>query len=212
MRKGMGFAEAGRLGAQKAKKKINQQKQERIAKYNADPRRCKNCKTAIPYEKRENKYCGHSCAAQINNRGVSRNYKTGQTAKKPCLNCGTETLNLKYCSVDCHQTHVWEVVKEKIRKTGNANVNNSKVSSAVPKRYLLETRGQQCEICGHKNWSGKPIPIVLDHISGDSTDSTLKNLRLLCPNCDAQTDTYKGKNKGNGRHARRERYRQGKSY
>lgn len=51
------------------------------------------------------------------------------------------------------------------------------------------------------------IPIVLDHINGDSTNWTLYNLRLICPNCDAQTNTYKGKNIGNGRHWRRQRCR-----
>lgn len=212
MRRGMSFAEAGRLGARKAQKRIKQKKQERIAKYNLQPKRCKNCNNAIPYEKRENQYCGHSCAAYVNNQGVSRNYKTGQTAKKPCLHCSKETLNIKYCSTDCHQIDVWETVKKKIRKTGNTNINGGKVSPSIPKKYLLEARGQKCEMCGRKNWNNKPIPIVLDHVNGDSTNWMLTNLRLICPNCDAQTDTYKGKNKGNGRHKRRERYRQGKSY
>jgi hypothetical protein len=40
----------------------------------------------------------------------------------------------------------------------------------------------------------------------------LDNLRLICPNCHAQTQTYKNKNKGRGRHYRRERYAKGKSY
>ena len=30
-------------------------------------------------------------------------------------------------------------------------------------------------------------------------NNKLENLRLLCPNCHAQTPTYKAKNKGNGR-------------
>ena len=56
------------------------------------------------------------------------------------------------------------------------------------------------------------MPLVLDHMNGNPEDNHLTNLRLLCCNCDAQTATYKGKNKGNGRHARRERYRAGKSF
>ena len=39
-----------------------------------------------------------------------------------------------------------------------------------------------------------------------------ENLCLLCPNCHSQTLTYKGKNRGNGRYARRKRYKEGKSY
>lgn len=54
-----------------------------------------------------------------------------------------------------------------------------------------------CEICKLTEWNNKPIPIELDHIDGNSTNHKLENLRLLCPNCHAQTETYRGKNKSN---------------
>lgn len=56
------------------------------------------------------------------------------------------------------------------------------------------------------------MPLVLDHIDGHSENGQLTNLRIICNNCDALTDTYKGKNRGNGRAKRRERYKEGKSY
>ena len=40
----------------------------------------------------------------------------------------------------------------------------------------------------------------------------LDNLELLCPNCHSLTKTYKALNLGNGRHTRRERYKDGLSY
>ena len=55
----------------------------------------------------------------------------------------------------------------------------------------------QCESCLCETWMGQPIPLELDHINGDRWDSRLENLRLLCPNCHAQTDTYRGRNIGN---------------
>jgi predicted amidophosphoribosyltransferase len=36
--------------------------------------------------------------------------------------------------------------------------------------------------------------LVLDHINGIDNDHRLKNLRLLCPNCNSQTRTFAGKN------------------
>jgi len=52
-----------------------------------------------------------------------------------------------------------------------------------------------CSSCNGTKWLGHPIPLELDHISGNSKDNRLSNLRLLCPNCHAQTPTYRGKNK-----------------
>jgi hypothetical protein len=52
---------------------------------------------------------------------------------------------------------------------------------------------QRCESCLSTEWLGKPIPLELDHINGDSTDNRIDNLRILCPNCHALTDTYRGK-------------------
>ena len=52
----------------------------------------------------------------------------------------------------------------------------------------------QCESCLLTLWNNKPIPLELDHINGNNCDNSLTNLRLLCPNCHAQTDTYRGKN------------------
>jgi len=56
------------------------------------------------------------------------------------------------------------------------------------------------------------MPLILDHINGNSDDNVLLNLRVICNNCDALTDHYKGKNVGNGRAKRRQRYKDGKSY
>ncbi len=51
-------------------------------------------------------------------------------------------------------------------------------------------------MCRRERWNGRPIPLELDHVSGVRDDNRLNNLRLLCPNCHAQTPTYRGRNIG----------------
>lgn len=53
----------------------------------------------------------------------------------------------------------------------------------------------ECSICKLSTWNDLPIPIELDHIDGNNQNNNLENLRILCPNCHAQTPTYCGKNK-----------------
>ena len=66
------------------------------------------------------------------------------------------------------------------------------------KRILIELLGEKCSECGcASSWNGKPLTLELDHIDGDSMHNHKDNLRLLCPNCHSQTDTYRAKNKGN---------------
>jgi predicted HNH restriction endonuclease len=40
-----------------------------------------------------------------------------------------------------------------------------------------------------------PIPLELHHVNGDNRDNRIENLQLLCPNCHALTDNYRGLNK-----------------
>ena len=65
------------------------------------------------------------------------------------------------------------------------------------KNKLIEAgiKKHKCEICGVSEWNNKPLKMTLDHIDGNPHNHELKNLRMICPNCDSQSDTYCGKNK-----------------
>jgi hypothetical protein len=71
------------------------------------------------------------------------------------------------------------------------------ISSFSLKKKLFKAgmKDNKCENCGNTHHNGEPIPTHLDHIDGNSLNNSLDNLRILCPNCHARTDTYCGKNK-----------------
>lgn len=164
--------------------------------YYQNPKLCKHCKEPIPYEKKHsgNVFCNHSCSASHSN----------PNRKKPrnkCLSCGEECkigANY-YCSNQCQRDHY----------------NNQRLSvwldggKVAPKRvvklYLMEQQNNACLHCGIIDWNTKPIVLELEHIDGNGHNDEKTNLCLLCPNCHSQTPTYKARNKGNGRVARRER-------
>lgn len=51
-----------------------------------------------------------------------------------------------------------------------------------------------CESCLNTTWNNVPIPLEVHHKDGNKNNNDIDNLQLLCPNCHALTDTYKGKN------------------
>ena len=56
---------------------------------------------------------------------------------------------------------------------------------------LLENR---CDECGISEWRGRALAIQIDHRNGVRDDHRLENLRMLCPNCHSQTETFAAKN------------------
>ena len=132
-----------------------------------------------------------------------------------CINCGKDHFVQnrfssfgKYCSHTCQHEYLR---KEKIKDWLENGIVPDKRQI---KRYLIDTRSNKCECCNITEWNGKPIVMDLEHKDGNSENNSLNNLSLICPNCHSQTPTYKGRNKGKGvgRHARRQRYAEGKSY
>lgn len=200
----MNRSEAGKKGYEKTKllheERRKEQSQQVRSEYEANPKLCPYCGNQIPYEKRASKFCNQSCSASFNNQGVTRHIKRSRV----CVCGNPKKLANKYCS-EFGNNHVYN----KVTKLEDAK------SDRIRKQIIIKERPYRCEVCGISEWMGKPISLELDHIDGNADNNAADNLRLICPNCHAQTETYKGANAGKNssrQKMRRKRYADGQTY
>lgn len=157
----------------------------------------------------------------------SAKYWEGRLKTIPCKGCGVPILKKKYrvyCD-NCKQSRLHEMQNkpdtvstklsplqytQQLIDSGEIHNFVESVIRKHMKRYLIHKNGHKCSICGVEKWCDKPVPLVCDHIDGDSTNSDLSNFRIVCCNCDAQLDTYKSKNRGRGRKYDRDLYNRSK--
>lgn len=154
-------------------------------------------KCSIPYVKKYAKKLGISLPVRNTNKTVSWN--TGKS-KYTCINCGiaipSRGVYRKYCSRKCQGEY--ELRKKYQEYLNNQNLYVGKeISYNWLKPIILKEQDTKCSICGmNPLWNGKELHFILDHIDGDATNNMRSNLRLICPNCDSQLDTYKARNIG----------------
>jgi|AntRauMFilla1563_2_1112583.scaffolds.fasta_scaffold00519_2 hypothetical protein len=172
---------------------------ETLSKYKfKESKICIKCGNEI--KNKGEKFCSRSCSATYNN-------KLRLKSLNECLGCGNLVLN-KFCDNTCQQNYNRKIIFEKIEE------GDTTLFVGQYRKYLIYKNGKKCMGCGWREvnpHSGK-VPIELEHIDGNSSNNSLDNLKLLCPNCHSLTPTYKALNSGNGRYSRRERYKGGKSY
>lgn len=113
--------------------------------------------------------------------------------KQSTLNSYLQKMNISYSGNKAGKGYS----KYKEEMSLQEYLENSKdiQSNKVRKKLLKENiKEYKCERCGLSSWLGQPIPLELHHIDGNKFNNNIDNFQLLCPNCHAFTDSYRGKN------------------
>lgn len=160
----------------------------RIKTYNLNPKLCPECLKPIPYGKDKRIVCcSQKCAAK---HGILGGKRKGNP-RRYCKRCNKPlSYNTKgeYCK-KCKS-----IVETEYRIEHHLPITEERL-----RRYLKNIRGHKCEECKLTTWNNKSIPLDVHHIDGNWKNNKLTNLKLLCKNCHALTDSYGSKNIGNGR-------------
>ena len=150
--------------------------------------RCERCDTEHDGSYASGRFCSKKCASTMPPSVAKRiGAQNGDRMKgRPAPNRGKkiaaqsqEAKQKIYANTDARwRTGPWELIPASRRRD----------------RLMLEQSGK-CAICSmSQEWMGKYLSFEMDHVSGDRSDNSRTNVRMICPNCHRQTDTWGAKN------------------
>jgi hypothetical protein len=161
---------------------------------------CLQCQNVYQTTRIKSKFCSLNCSATYSGsrRKLPKRIFPNRRNKiyKPCGICGKETPNKFFCSNKCRYENDAKNRKELF-------IGGKQKRRGIVYKFLVERDGNKCKECGLPGiWREKPLRLWVDHIDGNPSNDSPENFRLLCPNCESQTDTSRGKNYGKGRKSR----------
>ena len=131
-------------------------------------------------------------------RWISENKSKAFISKE--LGCKQETLNryLEKMGIEYtgNQSGKGQPKRKPKMDLEDYLANSTDIQTNKVRKKILEEniKAHKCECCGLETWLGQPIPLEVHHKDGDRSHNELSNFELLCPNCHAFTDSYRGKN------------------
>jgi hypothetical protein len=164
-----------KLKRQEVNKKVSQ-------KLRSKGRTCLMCRKKFvrDVQDKSGKFCDdcklkcRSCEKQLSKEELSSGFKTCDDCKlRRRVTTTQKEAGLCFADV-CDFEQLW---------------NNE-----VRKKRLICEVGRFCFKCKLDKWNGLSISLELHHIDGNTKNNKRENCELLCPNCHAQTDTWKWRN------------------
>ena len=126
--------------------------------------------------------------------GLSTNGSgTRTTLKRVCKQFEISDLyiNLKNQGIHFYKTESYTTLSLEEMLIENSSVSRNSLKKRLLKEGIIKNK---CSECGLEEWNGKQITMILDHVNGINNDNRLENLRMLCPNCNSQQETFAGRN------------------
>lgn len=149
---------------------------------------CEKCGIDILIKYGSGRFCSAKCARSFStskdrdqiNKKVSEKLKGRKISLRPdSLRLAENARRIRMARLQ----KMWET--EEIQN----------LSDFARRSRILKEQNNQCFICHLSSWCEKPLKLQLDHIDGNRSNNQRENLRLICPNCHSQTETYCGKSK-----------------
>lgn len=135
-----------------------------------------------------------SASAVLRAIGLCETGSSHSTVKNAVVRLGVDTSHWLGQGHLKGKHHSWgkKVVLGELLVRDSSVKNRTALKQRLLKEGVLQNK---CSECGQdREWNGKPLVMVLDHINGVNNDNRPENLRMLCPNCNSQQDTFAGKN------------------
>jgi len=191
-----------KIGSILGSKKLKELKNERVIKYNDNPKLCLECSKKLLYDKRKNNFCCKSCSVTFNNRkrnlsDITKNKISTSLQKnidilKKCEGCQndfyTKRKNQKFCCSKCSHPIKSEISKDlwkddeyknKIKNGLKIKWIEKSINRRVIKKIFKKLNISCCicewneDVCDIHHINGKKIENYNDH----------NNLTYICPNC-----------------------------
>lgn len=160
---------------------------------------CENCQKQTNIKYGSGRFCTNTCARSFSTKSKRKeiNDKVSKKLKNRKPTGNTKPFQKGF---DPRRKTWSKEERIELSKRVKAVINEKYMSYSFDdlpyprkKKRVFSEQNNSCLICKITKWNGKSITFELDHIDGNNKNNDRTNLRVLCPNCHSQTDTWKSK-------------------